>query len=273
MQGQTNVARRRAVAGDTGRRAAGLVMIGVWLACTPVVLGQSNSLRKRAAQVRQQRAPASQPASYGRVRRLVPVASPRRSGAPSAAPTPNPALLRASLIAVEPPQPRKLKVHDLVTIIVREDRRSISDAKLKSEKKWTIDAELRDWIRFHDHKLIPQNFPVGNPAIGFDLDSKYDGKGKNDRKDSLTTRVTAEIIDVKPNGTLVLEAKKTIEMDADVQIVTLTGVCRSEDVTAQNTVLSTQLASAHISVKDTGPARDATRRGWLMRAFDLLRPF
>jgi flagellar L-ring protein precursor FlgH len=164
-------------------------------------------------------------------------------------------------------------VHDLVTIIVREDKKSISDARLKSEKTWGIDAQLRDWFRFHDAKLIPQNFPVGNPGIGFDLDNQYEGKGKTDRKDSLTTRVTAEIVDVKPNGTLVLEATKSIELDEDVQIITLTGVCRSEDVTPQNTILSTQMAGANISVRHTGPARDASRRGWLMRGFDLLRPF
>ena len=87
------------------------------------------------------------------------------------------------------------------------------------------------------------------------------------------TRIQARVIDVKPNGNLVLEARKRITVDEEDQIATLSGVCRSKDVTAQNSVLSTQVADLEISVSHTGAARDASRRGWAMRLFDLLRPF
>ncbi|MFO0839417.1 MAG: flagellar basal body L-ring protein FlgH [Phycisphaerae bacterium] len=191
-------------------------------------------------------------------------------------PTPpaNPALAGMSLIAVQIPQPEKIGVHDLVTIIIREDKRATSDSKLQSDKEWKLDATLAQWLRLdtRDH-LVPQNFPGGAPGAQFDINNKYDGQGKIDRKDSLITRITATVIDVKPNGNLVLEAKKSIKTDEEVQLVTLTGACRSRDVTAENTVLSTQVADMQISVEHTGAARDAARRGWLMKAFDALRPF
>lgn len=188
-------------------------------------------------------------------------------------PPPNEVLLAASLIAVEAPQPRKIKVHDRITIVIREEKRSTSDSDLKREKKWEIAAELKKWIRLNEsNKLVPQVFPAGNPAIDLEYDDKYEGKGQVGRKDTLITRVTATVIDVKPNGDLVLEAKKDIRIDADRQVITLTGICRSGDVTAQNTVLSTQLADAKIDIQHSGPARDATRRGWLAQIWDFLRP-
>jgi flagellar L-ring protein precursor FlgH len=231
---------------------------------------QNNSLRRRGIVVRSApAAPTTQPARGAREVLFPPVLGPVPSGAGSE--IINPVLLENSLIAFAPPEPRQIRVHDLLTIIVREDKQSQTNAKLESDKTWEIQSALKKWFRIHDDRLIA-SFPPGDPGVDFDFDSEYEGEGKVKRKDSLITRITASVIDVKPNGTLILEAKKTIEVDEDTQVYTLTGVCRSEDITAQNTVLSTQLADAHIAVRHTGPARDAARRGWLMRLFDWLRP-
>lgn len=190
-----------------------------------------------------------------------------------AANTANPVLLQHSLIAVEPPQPQEIRVNDLVTIIIREDKRSQTDSRLQSDKKWDLTGELAKWLRLDgEHNMIPQNFTQGTPGVDLTVDSKYSGQGRVDRRDTLILRITATVIDVKPNGNLALEAKKTIKTDDETQVITLTGVCRSADVTPQNTVLSTQIADAEIMVEHTGAARDASRRGWLMKMFDFLRP-
>lgn len=236
---------------------------------------QSNSLFK-SARVQTRQAPTTQPASGEPAAAASAAPNPIRviQSDPDATPPPNVALLQSSLIAVQVPKPRRFKVNDLITVIVREDKRSQSDAKIKSEKKWELDSELAKWIRLdvHDH-LVPQTFPNGTPAVEFDWEDKYNGEGKNERKDSLTTRITATIIDVKPNGTLVLEDIKTIKTDEDVQILRLTGTCRSEDVTPANTVLSTQLAHAKIETEHSGPSRDASKRGWLKQILDFVNPF
>jgi flagellar L-ring protein FlgH len=196
-----------------------------------------------------------------------------RLGKDDEAPPPNEKLLAVSLIAVEAPRPHKIKVNDLITVIIREEKKSSSDSELKRDKKWEIDAELKKWMRITgDKKLAPQDFTKGNPALGMNYDDKYEGKGQVGREDSLVTRITAKVVDVKPNGLLVLQANKDIAIDEDKQVAVLTGACRSEDVTADNTVLSTQLANAHIDIQHSGPARDAARRGWLAQAWDFLKP-
>lgn len=243
------------------------------IACD-VTLAQTNSLFRRSARSGATTgAPATQPAMPELILPAEGEMQPMHMGSFDQAPPANVTLLRRSLIAVDAPAPKKVQVHDLVTIIVREDKRASSDANLKSDKTWEIKTELAKWFRLHDARWIAQDFERGTPETDFSLDSQYEGKGKVERQDTLTMRITAEVIDVKPNGTLVLEARKVIKNDEDQQTVTLTGICRAEDVTAQNTVLSTQLADATVNAQNEGPARDAARRGWLMKAFDKLRPF
>lgn len=242
---------------------------------------QSNSLFRKTQQAGQpQPAPTSQPTGaaaagaaaittmqgdHGGLR--------NPSSDPDAPPPSNETLLRYSLIAVTAPPPRKLQVNDQITVIVREDLRSSSDATLKQDKKWDVTAALSDWIRLNeDNKLVPQNFTNGHPDVGFKYDDKYEGTGKTERKDSLVTRIQARVVDVKPNGTLLLEARRRIRTGEDVTVTTLSGLCRSEDVSAQNTVLSTQIYDLNIDNKPEGAAQDAGQRGWIKRLVDFLKP-
>jgi flagellar L-ring protein FlgH len=204
---------------------------------------------------------------------MPPPARPRSRAAVGFEPPPNPMLLAVSPIAFEPPQPKVIEVNSLVTIIIRESRTSLNDAKMKSEKDWQTQAKLAQWFRLdsQDH-LVSQDFPNGAPGVDWDFQNTYEGKGKYDRKDELTTRITARVIDVKPNGNLVLEARKRIKTGDEILLATLTGECRSDDVTAANTVLSTQIADLEIEMPDRGAVRDATTRGWLMRLFDFAKP-
>ncbi len=78
---------------------------------------------------------------------------------------------------------------------------------------------------------------------------------------------------MKPNGVLVLEARARIEHDDELSTITLTGICRKEDVTADNTVLSTQIANKHTVVENSGALRATSTRGWIPKLLDLLRPF
>lgn len=183
------------------------------------------------------------------------------------------ALQRVSLTAVVPEPPRSFKVRDLITIIVREQKKYEADAKVDNKKRLSLDAALEAWFRIHDHKWQQQAFSGGRPQITGTLKTQAKNDGKSEREDTFVTRITAEVVDVKPNGNLILEATSYIKNDEEEQIMTLSGVCRSFDVTPDNTVLSTQLGDLRIDVKHTGAVRDATRRGWISKGFDFLRPF
>ena len=79
-------------------------------------------------------------------------------------------------------------------------------------------------------------------------------------------------MDVKPNGNIVLEASGQTHHDKEVHTLRFTGMCRSIDVSPDNTVLSTQIADKKIDIVTKGTIRNATRAGWAGELYDWIRP-
>ncbi len=181
---------------------------------------------------------------------------------------------RSSLMAVAVERPRPIQPNDLITIIVREQKKYESNARADNQKKWNVNSELSDWFHLYDHyKLGADRFPYGKPGVQFQWDNKTQNKAQDDREDKFVTRITGRVVDVKPNGTVVIEAKKYEKHDEEESVLTLTGTCRAADITPDNTILSTQVHDLKIVETNTGAVRDTTRRGWIPRMIDFLRPF
>ncbi len=185
----------------------------------------------------------------------------------------NPSLQANSLFAVQLPAPRVFKVHDLVTIAINEQRKYKHDAELETEKDFDMDAKLDQWFRIHDHSWYQQTFPNGNPEIKGTYTQNLKDSGETQRTDQLTTRITVEIVDIKPNGTLTLRGHKVIKTDDEEQNLTLTGTCRAEDVGPDNTILSTQVHDLNIDAQSKGAVKDATQRGWLDKLIAKIKAF
>ncbi len=179
----------------------------------------------------------------------------------------------ASWFAVEEPTPKDFREHDLVTIVVNEVSKHSVKADAKSEREHTIDFKLKDWLRLTDGNLRPDRQLRGDPSIAGDFNREFEGKSDIKREDSLSARIQAEIIDVLPNGTLVLEATHSMTVDDETTLITLIGTCRSKDIGIDNTIISSKIARLEIKKTHTGMARDTTKRSLLARALDYLNPF
>ena len=184
----------------------------------------------------------------------------------------NPIMERHSLIAVEVKPPKEFKVHDLITIIVREQKKFEADSDLESKRRFDIKSELEAFFKPIDGGLGATTFYRGKPTVDYKFDTRVKNEGDSKREDSFVTRITARIVDVKPNGNLVVEADRTVAHDEEVAQVTLTGQCRSSDVTPDNTILSTQLADLRINVENKGAVKDAATRGWVTKLLDYVKP-
>ena len=202
-----------------------------------------------------------------------PPAAPRFDRPPSSPPPPPPQL---SFFAVPEPEPRLIRKHDLVTIVVREESQSTSEGKAKSDKTAELKGVIDDFLRLRlgvgDFGVVP-NVGTVKPRLGLSGERKFTGDGSVERKDTMTARIQAEVLDVKPNGTLILVARKQIQTDDERQLLVLSGTCRALDVTVDNTVLSTQLADLNLTKTNKGAVRNATKRGFLPRLVDAIDPF
>ena len=196
----------------------------------------------------------------------------------AAANDPNQAKLgQVSYTSLPDPEPKMIRKHDLITIVIKEESAFTSkgDAQLKREADF--DAQLNAWARLNLDRLTLS--PTGGsgastyPEVKMTGTRNFNGDGSVDRSDTLTARITGEIVDVKPNGTLVIQARKLIRTDEEEQQFILSGTCRAEDVASDNTVLSTQIFDLQLQKNHTGTVREATRRTWLQKLVDIVSPF
>lgn len=184
-------------------------------------------------------------------------------------------LYGTSMFAVQPPKPRTYKMHELVTIVVDESVRQNADQETKADKQYNIAANLNAAIdpwQLLELRLAQSN--INNlKLIDADAKQKFDGKGTYTRNDSLQMKIEAEIIDVKPNGVLVLEAKKVVDKNGEKTSTILSGSCRQGDITANNSVFSSQLANLTLITKAEGQVNDAGKKGLIPRVLETIFNF
>ena len=190
----------------------------------------------------------------------------------------SPHVAKVSIVAVRAPEPRLFAVHDLITVIVRESIKNESEGELETEKEVTLTGSIPAFPNLNlsdlaNLQLEPSLYEKGVPRLDISLNKDFEGEGSYERKDTFTTRLTARIIDIKPNGTLVLEARKLIQSDEEILNIVLTGTCRKEDVTVDNTVLSTQIYDLKLIKEHEGEIRKATKKGLITKFFDVLFNF
>ena len=101
----------------------------------------------------------------------------------------------------------------------------------------------------------------------------YTGGGTQTYRQVLTNRAAVTVVDVLPNGNMVVEGTKVLGSGKETHYAYFRGVVRPQDVLPDNTVLSANVADARVDVKAEGYLTDVERRGWLLRAEDRLRPY
>ncbi|MBA2117088.1 flagellar basal body L-ring protein FlgH [Bremerella alba] len=174
----------------------------------------------------------------------------------------------------ELPPPREVQIHDLIHIRVDERAQAFSDGEIDRKKTGQYAAILTDWIRLDGiNSIKPAVQAEGDPRITGTLNQRLKSEAEMETSEGLKFTIAAEVQEILPNGTLKLEARKTITVNDEIWVYHLRGVCRTEDINPNNTVLSEHLADLTITKEDHGSVRDAYRRGWLLTLWDKVHWF
>lgn len=177
-----------------------------------------------------------------------------------------------SWIQVPTEEPRVIKVHDIISIIVDEKAEVISNSRFNRSRASSLKAELKEFIRIDDKGNLATAAP-NQPTIDANLQGRLNSTGQLTDQEGIRYRIAATVVDVLPNGNLVLEARKSIRSNRDVWEYRLTGTLRSEDVSRDNTALSENIVDLNIVKNTRGKVYDSTKRPWGVRLYDLLSPF
>lgn len=172
-----------------------------------------------------------------------------------------------------PPEPRQIKVHDIITVLVDQKSQVISEGNMDRRKKYEGGTAINDWIGFNGFAVVPDPQAAGDPKISALSENKYRAQAELDTQDSMKFTLACEVVDVRPNGTLVIEGHRTVKNNEEVWDAALTGVIRPDDVLPNNSVRSEQISELRVFKRELGHVRDAYRRGWLMRWLDAYQAF
>jgi flagellar L-ring protein precursor FlgH len=103
-------------------------------------------------------------------------------------------------------------------------------------------------------------FMGGINMLGGKVSNK--GTGAADQQASLTGSVAVSVVEVMPNGNLVLRGEKQLALTEGSEIIQVAGIIRPDDVAPNNTVQSRRLANAQIAYRGSGDLANATKAGW-----------
>jgi flagellar L-ring protein precursor FlgH len=188
-------------------------------------------------------------------------------------PRPLLSLNEASWTLQPTPPVRVFRKNDVVTIRVDEITRMMAEGIADQRKRTLTEAILTDWIRLDNFRLRPDPQEDGDPGVAAESNDNYRAESFLRSRESLTFNIAATVVDIRPNGNLVLEARKAVRINDNLWETSLSGICRADDIGPDNVVLSKDVIDLEIRKEDRGHLRDGYSRGWLKRFWDRYGPF
>lgn len=121
---------------------------------------------------------------------------------------------------------------------------------------------------------------IGLPGKSFDgmqlaasSANKFDGSGASGANNVFTGAITVTVIEVLPNGNLLVSGEKQVAIGHGQEFIRLSGVINPSFLDSANSISSAQVADARIEYKESGVISEAQVMGWLARFFLSVLPF
>jgi flagellar L-ring protein precursor FlgH len=149
---------------------------------------------------------------------------------------------------------RAMRPHDLISVVVQESLAASTDGTVKNSRASSASSQISSLIGALKAGNALQNLLNANAA------SALTAGGASATNSSLITTFGGQVVDVLPNGILVIEAARQVEFSQQTQTIVLRGLVRPEDISQQNQVLSTAISSLELEVKGKGIVNDSTYR-------------
>ena len=167
---------------------------------------------------------------------------------------------------------RGANIGDIITIVVQENTVASKDNKTATSKQASVDASIAAFL----YSPAASGFLTKNgqmPALKYNSKSDFNGGGTVNNSERIVARAAVRVIDVLPNRNLVIEGKRETSFGGEKQTMVLRGVVRADDVLANNTVASYNVADATIQIVSKGTISDSQRKGWFTKIWDKITPF
>lgn len=162
---------------------------------------------------------------------------------------------------------RHYRVGDVITVLLNESTQAARTTNSNLSRESSNDAlpGLQNWANNKGGILNGANM------AGAKISNK--GAGAADQQASLSGSVAVSVVNILPNGNLVIRGEKQLALSEGTEVIQVAGIIRPDDIAPNNTVQSRRLAHAQIAYRGTGDLASATRPGWGTSALMKLWPF
>ncbi len=165
---------------------------------------------------------------------------------------------------------RASRVDDVITVIVAESASATSTGNTQTSRKSSANSSITGLPGIKSAAATTALSSLAKMSG----DTELNGSGSTGRTTKLTTNLTARVARVLPNGFLVIEGSKNVQINSEWQTVTVRGVVRPADLTFDNTVPSQRIAQMEVKLDGKGVINDAIHRpNFLYRMLLGLLPF
>jgi flagellar L-ring protein FlgH len=199
---------------------------------------------------------------------LIPISLFSQTASVQTGPTPGSLFSPTGYLADSGRDVRASRVDDVITILVSENVSAVASGVTNTSRKSSAQNSITS--------LLGPKSATGALAnlLGLSNDQEIAGNGQTSRTMTVATTLSARVVEVSPNGTLVVEGTHEINVNSEKQTITVRGLVRPEDLTVANTIASSSVANLQIHVNGKGVVGDAIKRpNFLYRLLLGILPF
>src|SRR5208282_5562933 len=159
------------------------------------------------------------------------------------------------------------RVGDIVTVIIQENNGASRNNNTTTARTSSVDSSISSFL-----------YPAGAsglltksgqlPAMSLSGKNSFNGGGQINNVETITAQLAVKVIDVLPNGNLVVEGRRQTAFSGEKQDAILRGTVRIDDISATNSVYSFNIADPSIQFISHGSVTDSQNRGWFTRIWD-----
>jgi flagellar L-ring protein FlgH len=164
------------------------------------------------------------------------------------------------------------RVGDILTVTLLEETAASKETTTDITKATTSTVTNPTIFGTTPEFSLPKFTPLAstqdlNLGSSLSSDHSFAGSGEAAQTNALTGSIPVSVVEVLPNGNLIVRGEKRITLNNGAEYIQLSGIVRPVDILANNTVLSTQVADATIKYTGEGAVAESNLNGWLARFF------
>ncbi len=160
---------------------------------------------------------------------------------------------------------------DLLTVVIEIDEEAEMRNSTQRTRGGEESAEVGTFFGLGNY--VPQEIDMLSPNVQFGSDSRFRGDGRTSREEQITLRVAATVVNVLPNGHLVIQGDQEIRVNNELRDLQIAGIVRPEDISRYNEIPYDRIAGARIAYGGRGQLTNAQQPRWGGQVYDRVMPY